>query len=105
MKKTNYLVLMQTVAVLFVAWYVNDGAVSPAASIHAKGPKSSARVTVKSSVDNTTGSIGAIDRAELIYIDWITPPSYAGTTIFSTNDFSYNINSSKLSQAALDRVR
>jgi hypothetical protein len=106
MKKTNYLLLMQTVVVFFVAWYVNDGAVSPVASTRAKGPKSSAQVAVKTGIDKTTGgSIGAIGTAGLIYFDWITPPSYARTTIFATNDFSYNINSSKLSQTVLDRER
>jgi hypothetical protein len=49
-----------------------------------------------------TGAKGATGTANVIYSDWITPPSYTMTTVFGLKHFDADITAAKITQAVLD---
>jgi hypothetical protein len=93
MKKSNYLLLLSAVVVLFAASCGKNGAVGP------QGPQGAIGATGPS---GPTGPKGNTGTANVIYSDWYTPATYTKDTVFSTYHFYANIAASKITQAVLD---
>src|SRR3569623_76362 len=96
MKKINYLLLLSITFMVFASSCGKDGAVGPQGPIGATGP------TGATGTAGAAGATGATGTANVIYSDWITPPTYTKTTVFTTIHFAANIPASKITQAVLD---
>lgn len=105
MKRTNYLLVLSMVFLLFAASCGKNGAVGPVGPAGPQGPASPAGTNGTagtSGAAGATGATGATGTANVIYSDWITPTTYTKDTVFSTYHLFANIAASKITQAILD---
>ncbi len=99
MKKTNLLLLalLAVSLLLFAQSCGKDGAVGP------QGPAGTTGPTGATGQAGQTGATGATGTANVIYSDWVTPPTYAQSTIFGTVHFDASITASAITQDILDK--
>lgn len=120
MKRRNYLLLLIAAFTLSIASCGKDGAVGPQGANGSKGDTGAngatgpigpigptgatgpAGPTGATGATGATGPKGATGTANVIYSDWVTPSTYANTTIFGTKTFTADIAASKITQAILD---
>jgi hypothetical protein len=93
MKKTYFLHLLAIIA-LSATSCSKDGTV---------GPTGSQGSTGATGAIGATGPKGDTGTANVAYSDWITPPAYVKTTVFSTTTFTYDITDPKITQDILDK--
>ncbi len=85
-----------------------DGAVGPAGATGPTGPKGPTGTTGTNGTNGAKGATGAVGAtgatgtANVIYSDWITPPSYKKDTVFDIYHLYADIPASKITQAVLD---
>jgi len=123
MKTKNYFLMITAVVVLCVVSCGKNGDPGPQGSTGSTGPigptgakgdkgdKGDPGTTGPTGTTGTTGATGptgaigpkgATGTANVIYSDWITPSTYAKTTVFGTVNFTADIPASKITQAILD---
>ncbi|MEO3405103.1 hypothetical protein AAFN85_14440 [Mucilaginibacter sp. CAU 1740] len=106
MKKINYLLLLLTAGTLLISSCGKDGAVGPAGANGAQGTTGApgaAGATGATGAVGATGPKGATGTANVIYSDWVTPPTYTKTVVFGLNTLTYNIAEPKITQAIIDQ--
>lgn len=79
-----------------------DGKIGPTGATGPTGPQGSVGTAGTNGATGSVGATGATGTANVIYSDWITPPSYKKDTVFGTYNFYYDIAASKVTQAILD---
>ncbi|HEX3383614.1 MAG TPA: hypothetical protein VHS53_00415 [Mucilaginibacter sp.] len=99
MKKTNYLLLLAIAftVMLFASSCGKDGAVGPQGPVGATGPAGNTGAA------GAVGATGATGTANVIYSDWVTPATYAQSTVFGIIHFDAGIAAAKITQDILDR--
>ena len=109
MKKTNYLLLLLTVGMLFATSCGKNGAIGPQGPtgpqgpIGATGPAGANGTNGTNGAAGATGATGATGTANVMYSAWVTPATYVKTAVFGTTYFSYDMAASKITQAILDK--
>jgi len=103
MKKINYLLLLSTVVMLFAASCGKNGAPGPQGSTGPTGPTGPTGTIGPAGAIGPTGATGATGTANVMYSAWITPATYAKTTVFGSFHFDANIAATKITQDILDK--
>jgi hypothetical protein len=103
MKTQRYLFLLSIICLSFVLVKCKKGDDGPIGPTGTKGDTGAAGVNGATGAAGAKGATGATGTANVIYSDWITPPTYTKTTVFGTFNFTYDIAASKITQDILDK--